>query len=312
MKRPYLISTFFVLTAPLLLGCGGADDGEPAPKPAETQQPATTDPAPVTPDIPAEPSAEASPITTEEQLKAALKARNPGFLGEAVVHVDERGIFAVEIHDPAVEDISPLAGLPLQYVDFSRSHVSDLSPLKGAKLTALYLEETGVKDISMLRGMPLVSLYLTNTRVSDISALKGLRTKMKELNLIGTDVTDLSPLEGMDIEMIWLSECPISDLGPLQNVRVVSLTVADTKVSDLTPLKGHPTLQRLHIARTAVTDLSPLQWMNLTRLIFTPNRIKTGIEHAREMPGLREIGIDFEQRLPPPQFWPRYDAGRFK
>ena len=317
MKRSYLISTFFVLMVPVVLGCGGESAEEPAETPAaETQQPAVTDPAAVAPDTTAEPSetpsAETSSIRTEEELKAALKAKNPGFAGDAAAGVDDRGIFAVEIHDPGVEDISPLAGLPLQGVDLSRSHVSDLSPLKGAPLTMLYLEETGVKDISPLEGMPLVSLYLTNTQVSDLSPLKGLQTKMKELNLIGTEVSDLSPLEGLDIEMIWLSECPISDISPLQNVRTVSLTLADTEVSDLSPLKGHPTLQRLHIARTAVTDLSPLQWMNLTRLVFTPNRIKTGIEYARAMPSITEIGTDFDTRLPPAQFWPQYDAGQFK
>ncbi len=296
--------------APVVLGCGGEADREPSKEPAETpvtqtQKPVTTDPAPVTPDTPAEPSETPSgapaktpsdEIKSQEELEAALKAKNPRFSGPVGVGYDREGVFYVEINDPGVEDISPLARLPL----------------KQMPRVNIYLEQTAVKDISVLEGLPLWKLYLTNTPVSDLSALKGLRTKMKEFNAIGSKVTDLSPLEGLDVEMIWLSECPISDIGPLQNVRVVSVTLADTKVSDLGPLKAHTTLKRLHIARTEVTDLSPLQWMNLTRLIFTPNRIKTGIEHARDMPGLTEIGIDFNQRLPPAQFWPKYDAGEFK
>jgi len=302
LKRSNLIATFFVLMAPLVLGCGGGGDGQPAEASAsQTGQPVMVDPVSDTLDTPAEPSetppeTQSDEIKSQEELEAALKAKNPRFAGPVGVGYDEQGVFCVEINDPGVEDISPLARLPL----------------KGMPRVNIFLEQTGVKDISVLEGLPLWSLYLTNTPVSDLSPLRGLKTKMKELNAIGSKVTDLSPLEGLDVEMIWLSECPISDISPLQNVRVVSLTLADTKVSDLSSLKGHPTLERLHIARTAVTDLSPLQWMDLTRLVFTPNRIKTGIEHARAMTSLTEIGIDFDQRLPPAQFWPQYDAGQFK
>ena len=175
----------------------------------------------------------------------------------------------------------------------------------------LYLEDTGVEDIGPLAGMPLVKLYLSNCPVADLGPLKGCDS-LKELNLVGTKVSDLGPLKGMGVEMLWLTGCPISDIGPLQTVRLVSVTLADTKVSDLGPLKGHPTLRRLHIAGTDVTDLSVLQWLQLTRLIFTPNRIKTGIEYARGMASLTEIGADFESRMPPDQFWPMYDAGEFK
>ena len=53
--------------------------------------------------------------------------------------------------------------------------------------------------------------------------------------------------------------------------------------------------------------------LHLTRLVFTPGKIETGIEHARNMASLREIGTTFEgTRLPPPPvFWQQYDAGEF-
>ena len=107
---------------------------------------------------------------------------------------------------------------------------------------------------------------------------------------------------------------PARAVGTLRDVpSLVSLTVARTKVSDLSPLKGHPSLERLHIAEAEVTDLSPLEWMRLTRLIFTPGRIKKGIESARGMESIYEIDVEFPSRrgrpMSPAEFWRRYDAG---
>ena len=74
---------------------------------------------------------------------------------------------------------------------------------------------------------------------------------------------------------------------------------------------GHAALQRLHIAETPVTDLSPLKGMKLTRLVFTPANITAGIEVAKSLP-LQEIGTRFDDGgkdlVPPASFWPAYDA----
>jgi hypothetical protein len=261
--------------------------------------------------------APASAITTREALLAAIKEKNPKFQGELAAEGEGGALRAVAIHDPGVEDISPLKGMPLVVLDLSGTHVTDISPIEGMPLENLFLEQTGVKDIGPVRGMPLRELYLSGTGVEDLGPLRGMRT-LKQLNVLGTKVSDLTPLEGLPLEMLWLSDCPIRDIAPLATVGLVSVTMARTKVSDLTPLKGHPTLQRLHIAGTEVTDLSPLEWMHLTRLIFTPNRIKKGIEFARNMPTLQEVDTEFgesgtrQRPMSPQEFWTRYDAGEFK
>ena len=70
-------------------------------------------------------------------------------------------------------------------------------------------------------------------------------------------------------------------------------------------------LQRLNIAGTAVTDLTPLAGLPLTRLILTPSRITTGLEVVRRMQTLTELDVTFREpsRLSPADFWRRYDAG---
>jgi hypothetical protein len=235
-------------------------------------------------------------IATPGQLRAALTETNPGFDGDVHMEGDFRSGVAVAINDPAISDIGPLEGLPLMAVDLSESGVTDIGPLEGKQLRAVYLSNTNVADISPLRGAPI-----------------------QELNLLRTKVRDLSPLSEMrSLSMLWLNDAPVSDISPLATVPLVSLTLAGTQVADLTPLKGHPTLQRLHIARTPVTDLSVLRWLTLSRLIFTPSRIETGIESARNMRTLREIGTAFgepesgDDRMAPGLFWERYDAGEFR
>lgn len=259
--------------------------------------------------------APASRITTEEELRAALQAKNPQFDGQVQVQSDGREIVAVAVNDPAIEDISPLAGLPLQALDLARCHVTDIRPLQGMSLGMLYLEETGVSDLAPLAGMPLTELGLNNTKVEDLGPLKG--APLQKLYLPGTRVSDLSPLSDMDyLDSLWLNDTPVSDITPLRTVPLVSLTLAGTAVADLTPLKGLA-LKRLHVARSKVTDLTVLEWLQLTRLVFTPSEIKTGIEHARKMRSIREIGTAFGEEgrendiMPPHVFWPLYDAGEF-
>ena len=264
-----------------------------------------------------QPGGKPSPITTEDELRAAIKAKNPKFEGELVAQGDGQTLIAIGLNDPAIEDISPLAGLPLRMLDLSDCHIADISALAGMPLQALALENTGVADIGVLRDMPLVRVYLRGTKVTDLGPLEG--SPLTELNLLGTQVKDLKPLAKMrSLKMLWLNDTPVSDISPLAELPLVSVTLAGTKVSDLSPLEKTG-LQRLHIARSDVTDLSPLKWMNLTRLVFTPQRIKTGMEYARQMGSITEIGTSFGEEegrkdtmMPPRVFWRMYDAGELK
>ena len=91
-----------------------------------------------------------------------------------------------------------------------------------------------------------------------------------------------------------------------------TIVIADfskTGLVDLSPL-ANGKLERLHIGQSAVTDLSPIQGLTLTRLIFTPERITHGMEVARNMASIREIGTTLDGRMSPLQFWPLYDQGK--
>lgn len=261
-------------------------------------------------------AAKSSPpsIATPEQLADALTAKNPGFRGEVQMEPISADLLVLVINDPNLKDISPLARQRIGRLDLSGCDITDLTPLEGLPLDQLALEDNRrLSDISALRGMPLQKLYLSRTRVENLGPLR--RAPLQELNLVGTRVKDLSPLSECPIEMLWLTGCPVTDISPLRRVPLISLTLQDTLVTDLRPLEGHP-LQRLHIGGTGVTDLTPLASLRLTRLIFTPGRIKKGLDAVRKMTSLQELGTRFDDaaddKMPPATFWELYDKGELK
>ena len=78
-----------------------------------------------------------------------------------------------------------------------------------------------------------------------------------------------------------------------------------------TPLKGMP-LKGLLIFTTGVTDLTPLQGMNLEDIRLTPKDITQGLDVLRDMKSLETIGINHFTAWPAAEFWARYDKGEFK
>jgi Leucine-rich repeat (LRR) protein len=119
----------------------------------------------------------------------------------------------------------------------------------------------------------------------------------------------------MQLGTLWLRETKVSSLAPLAKLQLTSLDIQGTPVRDLSPLKEMDSLQRLNLAKSEVTDLTPLKELHLTRLIFSPDRIKVGIDVIRGMSSLQQIDTSFEGTAPvlsASEFWERYDAGSFK
>ena len=71
-------------------------------------------------------------------------------------------------------------------------------------------------------------------------------------------------------------------------------------------------LKRLHIGQTPVSDLTPLRHLKLERLVFTPGNIKKGMDDARNMKTLTEIGTTLDILMPANEFWSRFDQRKGK
>ena len=325
-----------MLASLLLLGCGGGDLSATANPAGEANPPdpdktALADSNPelgATTETPGSASTEATPpppsaikvepikgpvnfpapaeagFASEDLMHVKLKEANDGYNLKGQFAIQGNKVLAANLAGTGVRDLAPLRGLPLIELDLQACPVTDLFHLKDMPLESLFLDLTQVYDLRPLAGMPLSKLYLTRTGVKNIAPLKGMR--LTEFNAAHTPVQDLSVLAGMPIESLWLSHTAVTDISALAEVPLVSLTLHGTNVKDLTPLAKHPTLQRLHIGETAVTDLTPLQGLRLNRLIFPANQITKGLEIAQTMP-LREIGTAFDDenddRSSPAAFW---------
>ena len=70
-----------------------------------------------------------------------------------------------------------------------------------------------------------------------------------------------------------------------------ALSVADTKVRDLTPLAGMPSLGHLNLAGTDVSDLSPVRDLRLTEILCDRTKI-VDLSPLKNMP-LKSLTCDF-------------------
>lgn len=172
------------------------------------------------------------------------------------------------------------------------------------------LQESGVRDISPLKGLPLKTLQLNYTSVYDLSPIAEM--PLEYLNLQGTPVKDIGPVQKLPLNTLWLNRTRVADLSPLKGKTLVSLDITGTAVSDLSPLRGMTSLRRLNLSDCRnVTDLTPLEGLQLERLTFNPERIKRGIDAVRKMKSIRTLHTRFPggRPFPPAAFWQAYDSG---
>ncbi len=248
------------------------------------------------------------------QLQGILKKANPDYQGQGRFHEENGEILAGELPNCGLRDLSPLKGLKLMGLDLSGNPLREIRHLKGMPLRSFYAENTLLEDLTPLKGAPIAELRLNGCPIETLAGLEGM--PLESLYLPGTKVKDLSALAGSKVRQLWLNDAPVSDLSPLAGAPIVSLTLHRTQVSDLTFVRKLPVIQRLHIGETLVTDLTPLKGVPLSRLVFTPAKIEKGMEFARQIFGLREIGVRFDdggrELMPPDHFWARYDKGEFR
>jgi serine/threonine-protein kinase len=221
-------------------------------------------------------------LPAEQQVDAVaqkLRERNPGFDGK-LTHPGGNG-------QPTIVNGT------VTELGFVADHVTDISPVRVF---------AGLKEFRCYGGGP------RKGRLSDLSPLRGM--SLKGLNCWSTQVSDLSPLTGMPLESLSCGFTMVSDLSPLKSCPLSVLLCDETKVSDLSPLTGMP-LHTLFCNDAPVSDFSRLRGMKLRSVGFTPKGVTRGLDVIREMKTIETIGVNWQGKLPPAQFWKKYDAGEF-
>jgi internalin A len=197
----------------------------------------------------------------------------------------------LKIWDTGVSDLGPLACLKnLKDISISGTKVTDLSPLSNiGSLQGIDCKKTKIKDVGPLSNLHnLKKLNISETCVSDISPLSNLRS-LKELDLNGISLSKFPPLRLLALEDLGCRETALTDLAGLENSELPSLetlSLANTKISDLTPLRKLTSLKKLYIYRTNVTDLGPLTTLQNLEVLSCGD---TNINDLSPLRGLDEI-----------------------
>jgi serine/threonine protein kinase/Leucine-rich repeat (LRR) protein len=192
-----------------------------------------------------------------------------------------------------VRDLSPVKDMPLLGLNCASTHVTDLSPLEGMELTLLDAADTSVDDLSPLRGMPLQTLWCQVQPLRDTELLRSL-SALKEVN--GEPVAGLwkqADAQKLTFED-WVKR--VAALPPKKRVEevaaelkrrnpgfdgkvtprldgdaVVELRFVSDAVTDISPVRALPELQRLFCngsqpGKGKLSSLQPLKGMRLTEL----------------------------------------------
>ena len=211
-----------------------------------------------------------STLERRSMALAEFRASYPRW-GEKLEIAPESQRASLDLSSSLIEDLAPIAGLPLWDLTLSNTQVDDLAPLASMHLTSLTIRDCRkISDLSALAGMPLKRLNISGTKVSDLSPLKGMQ--LIELDLSDTRVRDLTPLAGMPLQVLVLFECRVDDLSPLRGIPLESIDLRKSQVSDLEPLAGMPLTQLR--ASTRVADIRPLAGAPLRELNLTGSLVK--------------------------------------
>lgn len=294
-----MIQFFNVLTRPvaglLLLSAGlcGCSEESSAPDMAEVAR-----------------QAEARTSTTLKKTPEELRKQLNCF--QAEFRVVGNDIVEGTLYQSGVRNIKPLAGLPLRALDLGMTQVDDLTPLTGMQLQRLDLENTPVVNLAPLQGMPLQILKMQKTKVTEFSVLKGM--PLKQLNVLDLPFSDadLELIREAPLDTLWLAGTKVTDLSTFPVKTLKSLDIERTNVASLNFVAGCPQLQRLNIAETPVSDLTPLKGLKLQRITLTPGRIQSGMEVLRDMKSLTQIQTTMNEPMSAVDFWKRFDLGVWK
>lgn len=183
--------------------------------------------------------------------------------GEALAQLRTRLTANIYEEVPDKLKIHSLYGLEcavnLEILGATGNAISDLAPLSRLeKLQKLYLKSNNVGDVSPLLGLAsLDSLGLSYNPIENLAVLTAV-------------VEASSAWETLELDGVGLEE-----LAFLRNATsLITLSVFDNQISDLSPLADTAKLTNLFVSRNSLTDLSPLSGLTLVTLYAADNSIE--------------------------------------
>ena len=154
-------------------------------------------------------------------------------------------------------------------------------------------------------GQPVLSPDSEDTQIDLAAAAKQVQTTLENDNPSFDGTGKILVKDGRLV--LNLSNSSVKNLSAIQGMPVGEVKLSHTEVVDLSALVGTG-VRNLYIDNSSVSDLEQLKGLeNLSRLVFTPEYIESGIDVVRNMPSIAEIGKDDNNRTSPEYFWIMYD-----
>lgn len=188
-----------------------------------------------------------------------------------------RQLASVELSRNPLEDLSPLLRLPeLDMLTINGLPLRELRSLSGAPaLREVMAHDSRIETLDGLDLPALETLYLTGNRLGALGNVSGLPL-LDYLLLSDNELESLSGIERLSaLTSLNVSRNPLTSLGGVESLtKLQLLELADTQVSDLTPLAGL-LLTTLNVRNAAVSDFAPLApWAEVDgrcRTLIVPN-----------------------------------------
>lgn len=210
-----------------------------------------------------------SPLRSMRDL-TFLQATDPRGEGRIrdISPIQGLNIKRLELHgNPILDDLGPLAGMPLEHLNIKGTAVADLAALAGAPLKTVICENTKVKTLAPLADAPLATLWINNCGISTLDGLRNIR--LLNLRANGTALRDIHALRGMPLQVVECMDTAVDSIEPLRGAEsLVVLTIAKTKINSLEPLLSLPRLKILYCDinwkrdQHVVRQLSRLEMIN--------------------------------------------------
>jgi len=177
-----------------------------------------------------------------------------------------------------ITDISPLAALhDLIGLELGSNRITSVEPLMDlVELEELSLQFNNIEDLTPLSALTnLTDLNVWGNNIESLAPLENL-TQLRFLYIGGSQrITDLTPLMNMT-ELVFLSASTssISSLTPLSGLaKLTTLNVRSNQLINLDGVQNLLDLDNLHFDRNQITDLTPLNGLNLRSIYGNDNQI---------------------------------------
>ncbi|GJM28109.1 MAG: hypothetical protein DHS20C17_07440 [Cyclobacteriaceae bacterium] len=193
------------------------------------------------------------------------------------------------------------SSLPYPWIDIFYSQVGTVDSVDGQFLMRLIdLEKIDLSVYPRLRNLePLAKLTklkrvnLSGTQVKDIVPLKNL-THLEVLDCSNTEVSDLSALKyALGLKALRIDSSKVTNIDVLAGMEdLQQLSASHTFISSLESLAGLKKMRKLDLTKTRIRSLNGLESMiNLEVLILSDNHIKS-LDPIKGLKNISHLEID--------------------